>query len=462
METKLAILVVEDDPYFRKNLVSQLEPHGRVFAASGQEQALHWVKSRHLDVAFIDLNLSSTDILEGLKIISACKKQGVLPVVLTGHESKEIIGQAYQMGCSHYFSKIDFEDNIDDRIGSLLKTIKGNDLDKFFQEEFITSDPKLISRIKFVLEQPLDIDQKILITGPSGVGKTKVAKMLHAQLMPEAPFIHLNLSELSANLLESELFGHKKGAFTGASEDKIGLIERADGGILFLDEIGCIPLTIQKKLLKVIEEKSFSPVGSTEIRTSSFQLISATCDDFAKLINNEEFRVDLYFRIKGLEINIPALKQRRGDVLPLIDFFISKSTKKIALNSEAEAALRLYDWFGNVRELENLVRELVGFSKGMVTINELPDYVIANENPTARELAVSDKYITKKMREHIKEQGLPALLNEIEKEAMDEALIECNGKINEVGRKLQISKSLLYRISKDLKADTQFGAEYVQ
>ncbi|MBT5095359.1 MAG: sigma-54-dependent Fis family transcriptional regulator, partial [Halobacteriovoraceae bacterium] len=246
------------------------------------------------------------------------------------------------------------------------------------------------------------------------------------------------------------------------SEDKIGLIERADGGILFLDEIGCIPLTIQKKLLKVIEEKSFSPVGSTEIRTSSFQLISATCDDFAKLINNEEFRVDLYFRIKGLEINIPALKQRRGDVLPLIDFFISKSTKKIALNSEAEAALRLYDWFGNVRELENLVRELVGFSKGMVTINELPDYVIANENPTARELAVSDKYITKKMREHIKEQGLPALLNEIEKEAMDEALIECNGKINEVGRKLQISKSLLYRISKDLKADTQFGAEYVQ
>ncbi|MBT5094554.1 MAG: sigma-54-dependent Fis family transcriptional regulator, partial [Halobacteriovoraceae bacterium] len=279
METKLAILVVEDDPYFRKNLVSQLEPHGRVFAASGQEQALHWVKSRHLDVAFIDLNLSSTDILEGLKIISACKKQGVLPVVLTGHESKEIIGQAYQMGCSHYFSKIDFEDNIDDRIGSLLKTIKGNDLDKFFQEEFITSDPKLISRIKFVLEQPLDIDQKILITGPSGVGKTKVAKMLHAQLMPEAPFIHLNLSELSANLLESELFGHKKGAFTGAVSDRPGLLVSANKGVLFLDEIGELGLDEQAMILRAIEEKRFLPVGSDKEVESDFQLLAGTNKD---------------------------------------------------------------------------------------------------------------------------------------------------------------------------------------
>ncbi|MGK0367250.1 MAG: DNA-binding NtrC family response regulator [Thermoproteota archaeon] len=455
----LKILLIEDDQYFRKVISLKLSKYGQVLEADTIEKAKKLLTSYKFDVAFIDLNLTDTSNLDGLEVVEICKAKEILNIVLTSNDSKDIILEAYKSGCSHYFTKFDFEENLDTRVGGLLKGLKGESFEKFFNEEFITQDENLKTKIKYIKDMTLDEDHKVLITGPTGVGKTLLAKQIHLITegnSSDANFIHVNLSELSENLIESELFGHVKGSFTGASTDKEGLFSKAAGGTLFLDEIGAIPLRIQKKLLKVIEEKTFYKVGSSKLEKSNFRLITATCDDLAKLIKNEQFRLDLYFRIKGYEIEIPGLAYRKEDIILLIDFFIAKSPKKIALDPKAEKLLKQYEWSGNIRELQNLVRELTSLNKGFINSTDLPLYVQKNESPLEmqdenKSLLGSDLY------DYCEEFGLPALIKKIESDIMLKTIKTSNGKVNEIGRKLKISKSVLYRIQKDLKGD-----QYVQ
>ena len=307
------ILIVEDEFYFRKSMVGELSRYGKVFDADGLSTALAILDREEIDVAFVDLALSEEEKDQGLEVVHQCSKKNITSIVLTGRETKTAISKAYALGCHHYFSKLDFEANIHKILGPLLNIYREK-LDEFFARVFITKDPLLISRITFLKEQTSSIDQNIMITGPTGVGKTKIAKLIHRFHDSERPFVHVNLSELPESLIESELFGHKKGAFTGALKDKVGLLEKANGGTLFFDEIGAIPLNLQKKLLKVIEEKKIIPVGGTTERPVEFKLITATCDNIPLKIHNEDFRMDLYFRIKGIEIEIPPLSKRRGDI----------------------------------------------------------------------------------------------------------------------------------------------------
>lgn len=453
------ILIVEDDQFFRQSLAIELKKFGQVFQVGSLPEALKALDTALPHVALIDLNLTEDkSTFEGLDVITRAKEHGVLPIVMTSHDSPEVIQKAFERGCAHYFAKADVQDNLQHHLGRLLKSIEADDFEKMLRERFLTNDRYLLNQLNQIKNLALVDDTRLLITGPSGVGKTLAAKLAHDLWNQKAPFVHLNLSELPENLIESELFGHKKGSFTGATADKVGLLSKADGGTLFLDEIGTVPLNIQKKLLKAIEEKSFTPVGGTEVIKSNFRLISATCDDLAGLIERGEFRVDFYFRIKGIEITISPLKSRRNDIIPLLNFFVAKSAKKVAFSKEAQDLLEQYEWPGNVREIEGYVKEAIAQARGLIQAKDLPKRILGNaaQAPVFQDTGL----LTQKIRSFIKEHGLPNLVKALENEAFEEAFDQTGGKVNEITRELQLSKSMFYRIQNDWKA--MKDEQYVQ
>jgi DNA-binding NtrC family response regulator len=446
-------LVVEDDALIRHFLKEKLSPLGRVFEAENQQKAKDILGNVSIDIAFIDLNLSDSDELEGLEVlrIGQAKQKSI---VLTSHEEQEIINQAFELGCNHYFSKSELVDSFDEKIAPLLKQ-QGDQLkQEFFEKEFNTKNETLRLDIDYILSHSRMSELPLLITGPTGVGKSHLAQSLHKFLRKDAPFVEKNLTEVSENLFESELFGHIKGAFTGAVSDKVGLLEKAHNGTLFLDEIGLLPLHLQQKLLKVIEEKKFSPVGSNRVITSNFRLVTATCEDLADKMARNEFRIDFYFRLKGMEVTLPALKDRREDIMPMIYFFINRSARKIALSKDSIEALEKYDWFGNIRELKNFVDYLISIPQDFIKKEHLPAYLVHNECPLSSNKK-PQAFLSQEMRDLIQQEGLPALIKKIELEAMKDALKTHGRQINEISRRLRISKSVFYRILGELENDPQ-------
>ncbi|MDC1174938.1 sigma-54 dependent transcriptional regulator [Bacteriovoracaceae bacterium] len=450
--SNLQFLVVEDELIIRKFMAQELAQYGRVFEADTEEKANQILGNIKPDMAFVDLNLSETQNFEGLNIIEKCKQADVPSVVLTGHQDQLIVDEAYKRGANHFFSKGDIAsaEGLDSSITNFIKSLNKLEVDEFFVNEFITESESLKSKIQFLKSQVLNSRQNVLITGPSGSGKSKIAEYVHRLINPESEFVSKNLTEVSENLIESELFGHVKGAFTGATEDKIGLLEKADGGTLFLDEIGALPKSTQQKLLKVIEEKTFSPVGSVKAKKVSFNLITATCEDLFEKINNGDFRLDFYFRIKGIEVEMPALKERREDIIPLLNFFLSKNKKKISLADDAKKTLEKYDWHGNVRELMALSKELLGYSKGYISSEDLPQYIQENSNPLEKTKATNtDGFLSPRMWEYIEEKGMLDLIKKIEQESFAKAERLIGRKVNAMSKKLNISKTMYYRIEEE-------------
>ncbi len=450
----LQFLVVEDEALIRKFMVSQLSKYGRVFEADCEQKANQILANTDPDMAFIDLNLTESSELEGLRLVQKCAMKDIPSVVLTGHQEKDIFDKAYQKGAHHFFTKGDLSEggHLNHSIVNFIKTLKPDNLKHFFTHDFITRDEGLRSKVRFLQEQILNYDQKVLISGPTGVGKTRIAEFIHQLMRPNRPFVAKNLTEISENLFEAELFGYKKGAFTGATQDKVGLLELAHQGTLFLDEVGTLPLSVQQKLLKVLEEKKFTPLGTNEERFSDFRLISATCEELGEKVNNGELRIDFYFRIKGVEIEIPPLKERRCDVLPLIDHFVDQSEKKVSFSAEAQTKLLEYDWYGNVRELRAFVQQCMSYPKGLIGVEDLPDCIQENRNPILKsKKAKEGEFVSPKMLAYIYDHGLPALVKEIEKEVLANAIDKYGNKTNALARRLQVSKSVFYRIQEELK-----------
>ena len=376
----LKILLVEDDTYFRADLAEKLKPYGSIKQSPNFEDAQRRLEEESFDVALIDLNLHGKNA--GLDLVRVAVSRKVIPIMLTGNTDSRMVAQAYELGCKHYFSKLDVQRDVERQLGFYLRSLLLQEMRDLITREYITQDEKLIGMLDQLRHQNLNRDQKILILGPTGVGKTKIAKLIHAMSERSMDnFVHLNLSEYPDTLVESILFGHKKGSFTGATEDREGLLKKADGGTLFLDEIGSISLGLQKKLLKVLEEKEFTPIGSSAPVKSDFRLIAATCEDMPRLIESKKFRLDLYFRLKGVELNLPALRERKGDVRKLIEHFVSRSARQISFSEAALSALEAYDWHGNVRELEQLVKSLTSGSLGRIGMGGRPAYIQANRNP---------------------------------------------------------------------------------
>jgi transcriptional regulator with PAS, ATPase and Fis domain len=365
--------------------------------------------------------------------------------MLTGNSDPDIVARAYELGCKHYFSKQDFLLDVDRQVGYFLKSLASGNANEIFAKEFITQDERLLESFELLRGRNLNSEQKILLLGPTGVGKTKIAKIIHRLAGGSAGrFVHVNVAELPDGLAESLLFGHKRGAFTGATEDKVGLLKQADGGTLFLDEIGTISLALQKKLLKALEEKEFTPLGADAPSRSDFRLITATCEDLSDLIETKRFRVDFYFRIKGIELFIPPLSERRGDIPILINHFLSQSARRIGFSKEAMNAMIKYDWFGNVRELEHVLDALIGGPRGMIRVQDLPLHVQRNQNPEGgRESA---KVYTRNIAQFVERHGLRKFIEVIESEAFSEIYLKNGGNLTRTQQSLKISKSATYRI----------------
>ncbi len=439
----LNILLVEDDPYFSFEVSKILKDFGICEIAGFTSHALDLTNKQHFDLAIIDINLGDNEERGGLDVLQTCKKKGIYSIVLSNDDDDENLKKAYQIGCDHYLKKNLFKESIPKYLNKFLTLNKNSKWNTFFKDQFITENKDLKSKIKSLINN-YDRDLSLLITGDTGVGKTHFAKSLHKLVNITGDFISLNCSQIPENLIESELFGYEKGAFTGADSPKKGLLELAHNGTLFLDEIGTMPLQCQKKLLKAIEEKEFYPLGSEKKVSSNFSLISATCEDLKVKISNKDFREDFYFRIAGFEFKIPSLKERPEDTKSQIFSMLSKLERKIFLEESALHSLLEYNWPGNSRELKQVIKKIAYSENGIINSN---NSIIKSLNVEHDE---SNSILNSKHFNYVAKIGLKTFIEQIEKETILHFNKLLNYKSTEIIKKLDISNSAYYRIKSKL------------
>tara|TARA_B100001971_G_C18268024_1_gene596414 strand:- start:94873 stop:96192 length:1320 start_codon:yes stop_codon:yes gene_type:complete len=433
------ILIIEDDKYFRLGIKSLVKDICLINEAETLKQAIEILSTGTIDFCIVDLNLGKNEY-GGLKVLELCQKMNIDTIVLSSTDELDITEKVYSLGCQHFLVKSQYKKHLRFYIEKLTKSLD-KEIDKFFNEDFITSDENLKRQVKELLDYDLR-GRRILITGETGVGKSLLGKLIHKVHFKDSEFVHLNCSEISENLIESELFGHLKGSFTGAIKDKVGLLAKANNGVLFLDEIATMPMTMQKKLLNAIESGEYYPVGSDKPQRSNFTLISATCEDLIEKIHSDDFRKDLFFRISGFNLNIPALRERKEDLRCLIKYFLNQSPRRIILKDQALNKLLNYDWPGNTRELKRVMDNLIFSNLGI--INEADIKIFDDKS------SVNESLLTKDHEEYIVNFGLREYMKKIEKEITRNILERNNGKVAKTIKDLKISASAFYRIQENL------------
>jgi len=375
---KKSILVVDDELNMRKVLEILFKREGcRVTTSSNGIEALEIIKSgRKFDLILSDLKMPEMD---GIELLEQIRGNNIdIPVILlTAYGTIAEAVSAIKLGAADFITKPFNKDDLLRIVGRELENKSGKERRSRIYSDSFTNDAGVIfagekmSRIMEMVRKIAPSNLPILLTGESGTGKGVIAKAIHKYAFPdsERPFVSINCPAIPESLLESELFGYKKGAFTGALTDFPGKISMADGGTLFLDEIGDLSLNIQAKLLRLLEEGIYEQLGSTEIKRAQIRIISATNQPLETMIEEKKFREDLYYRINSVEISIPSLRERRTDIIPFAYYFLEKfsgetssSVKKI--NREGMDILLSYPWPGNVRELRNVIHRAVILSEG--------------------------------------------------------------------------------------------------
>lgn len=442
MKTTLRILVIDDDQYFRLGLRSALSQFGLIEEAATEDQAIDLLTSNFYDLAIIDMQIDQDD--SGLRILKESRKAGTHSIIMSSVTDENIIELAYQYGCDHFLGKLNYRQNLETYVKKFIRN-SSQDIEKFLSSEYITCDSDLITQLKHISQ--IDLKEKaIFISGETGVGKSQLAKIIHKLTYDEGSnFVHLNCSEIPENLIESELFGHLKGAFTGAESNKEGKLLLANGGTLFLDEIATMPTIMQQKLLKAIDEGTFYPLGSTTPVKTKFTLITATCEDLFEKVSTGSFRKDLFFRISGLNLDIKPLRERKGDIELLLKYFIKDSARRFVIKSDAMETLKNYQWPGNIRELKKTVELLSLKTVGIINNTELPAFVFNVTKNT------SNKMLTDGQKNYIANNGLRPFIKELEKQVIRETISKYQGKITYAIKELKISTSAFYRIFDSIK-----------
>ncbi len=453
----LNFLVIEDDALSRLNLVTLLKEHGLVREAKNSDEAKEFLENEKFDLAWIDLDLERD--LAGLDLIPIVKKKGTYPVVLSGREEDSNIAEAYKRGCEDYLSKPFDKEALALVLRKFKVLSKESTLRNFFGTRYVTQDDSLIENLK-VINEVVASNKPVFLKGPTGTGKTLIAKLIHELIFENKDkFIHLNCSEIPENLLEAELFGYSKGAFSGAETSKKGKFELADGGTLFLDEIATMPMLLQKKILRAIDEKSFYPLGSEKLVKSNFKLVSATCENLEEMVKEGSFREDLYYRIEGFNIELPPLEKRKGDIPLLLKFFLGLGKRRVVLSAEAKSILIQYSWPGNIRELRKVVEMLQAKSHGVIEAKDLPAHILGVsrhiENIAEVEFTpiIEGSILSKMQLEFIQMNGLKSFLDKVEEDAVISTLKNNEDKVRKTLSVLKISNSAFYRISQRINKD---------
>lgn len=446
----LKILVIDDDKLSRIKMKSHLNDH-LVMEAASYEEAVTKLSAFSFDLCFIDLNLDNTDNeLLGLEILKITVSKGIYSVIMTSLHDEEIIEHAYGIGCNDYYTKGQEKASISDTLNRFLLS-KNDYLESFFFKEIFPTKSKEQKEILKKIIPVIQTNIPICILGESGTGKTFLAKEIHEQSKRSGPFVAVNCAAMSEELLEGELFGYSRGAFTGATSDSKGKLALANNGTLFLDEIGSMSLGMQTKLLKAIEEKAFYQVNSDKMIKSDFRIISATLDNLEEKIKSGEFRFDLLQRICGLSVKLLPLRERKEDILDLIKKEAeeySQNGRRVVFSKEAKVVLENAKWKGNIRELKRFFRIISLENHGLISKEEAQKHLASTEE------APLEKVLSKNQLKLALELGLPDFIEQIENEIIDQSLKHNNQAIRKTLTQLKITQSRLY---KRLKAVDNFN-----
>ena len=443
---KPTLLIVDDEKPTREGLRAALEDRYDVYIAEDAVSAMELLERDNFQVLLTDFRLPTED---GMKLIARAKSLPRPPVciLMTAYGSEELAVEAMKSGADDYIAKGRLQiEELEMRIARVLrqqnlevenKSLR-HQLDSRFGLENIIGQSEPVQEVLDLVRQVAPTRATVLINGESGTGKELIAKAIH-HLSPrnKQPMVTVSCAGLPPTLLESELFGHEKGAFTGAHERRIGRFEQAQGGTLFLDEIGEIDGAIQIKLLRFLGERTFERLGSNKTLTADVRLIAATNKRLSALVEAGKFREDLFFRLRVVEIELPPLRERRTDIPLLAQAFLSEFARENNKNvkeflPEAMDRLLNYSWPGNVRELRSAIEHAVVLSRGdKIAVRDLPSSIRGQSNAglSARALAV----------------GKDLSVKEAEKELIIRALKECDGSRTDAANKLGMSRRTLHR-----------------
>ncbi|WP_407154930.1 sigma-54-dependent transcriptional regulator [Bradyrhizobium sp. STM 3557] len=425
------VLIVDDDAALREGLAETLTDLGHAVrtAASGRE-ALAAI-SRDTDAVLLDLRMPGG--IDGIEVLRRIRAREDAPavVVLTAYASPENTIEAMRLGAFDHLVKPIGRDTLSSLLQRLPPRATGTSGQTTSTAEGLIGTSEAIRRVQKQIGLAADAEATVLIRGETGTGKELVARALHVHShRSRAPFVAVNCAAIPQELLESELFGHVKGSFTGASSDRAGAFRDAGNGTLFLDEIGDMPLAMQAKILRALQERVITPVGGKPAQVS-VRVVAATHRDLAKLVASGEFREDLYYRLNVVPIELPPLRERTDDIEPLAEHFLSQASHgrpRPQLTRAAAEKLRHYSWPGNVRELRNVIERACVLTRSpMITADDL---VIGDET-WANDGAVPSS-------------DLPAAVAELEARMIRHALDACAGNRTEAARRLNINRQLLY------------------
>jgi DNA-binding NtrC family response regulator len=457
------ILVVDDNPDVLKLIADILESNDyEVKTVSNGASAIKELENNDYDMVLTDLMMPDVDGMQVLEN-AILKTPKTMCIILTGHGTIKSSVEAIKKGAFDYITKpvsptelliyvekaLKFK-NLEEENIRLKKELKGK-----YHYKNIVGTSKVIKKIYDLIEKVSDSDGTVLITGASGTGKELIARSIHYNSQRgDNPLVVINCGAIPETLLESELFGHEKGAFTGAYKKRIGRFEMANGGTIFLDEIGEMSPTLQIKLLRVLQEQQFERVGGTKTLHVDLRFVAATNKNLTTAINMEKFREDLYYRLNVIPIKVPSLKQRRSDIPLLVDFFLKKfqkgkSDKLTGFSQVAMDAILAYDWPGNVRELENVMKRLTILCEGpVVSFDDLPENMqnVSGSRHPDNEVIIDN------------ELNLNEAVQDYEKKIILEALEKTNWVKSKAAKLLNINRTTLVAKIKKQNIETDEAA----
>lgn len=440
MSDKPKLLIVDDEFNTREALVRFFRRRYETEAAPDGLAAIEWLKNHHFDLVLTDLRMPGAD---GMQVLDAANHAGTPAIVLTAYGSIGDAVKAVKLGAFDFVSKPIKLDVLDQMVQSALSRGKHDPAAKPEKREAVKNTPlpdfvaphgenDPMSRVFETARAVAASRASVLLSGESGTGKEVVAQLIHRESRRKGPFVPVHCAALTSTILESELFGYEKGAFTGAAERRIGKFEQADNGTVFLDEVGEIDAATQVKLLRVLETRSFERVGGIETVHSDFRLVAATNRDLRAMVDAGTFREDLYYRISVIDLELPPLRERRDAIPDLLNHFARYFARENGkaeprFSKEAMEILQNAAWQGNIRELRNCVESMVVLSNTeTLEKSVIPKNVLDNVSRPATETSTLD-------------------LRETEESLIEKALAECNGNRTRAAEKLGISRRTLLR-----------------